>query len=82
MARESKTMTERKAAALGWVVGDALQALPEPLRALVGPREGWTARGWADRLRRLAAACEGLHPRRAAELREASAVLEALNPEP
>lgn len=30
---------------------------------------GWTRRRWIDRLRQLAAACEALHPDRAAELR-------------
>ena len=32
--------------------------------------EGWSRGCWADRLRYLAEACEGMHPERARELRE------------
>ena len=39
----------------------------------VGVPGGWTASGWTARLRTLAAACEGLHPGRARELRQEAA---------
>lgn len=67
------------ARAMGWIVGDALRALPEEVRELVGPREGWSSAGWAEHMRYLAARCEELHPHRADDLRRAATILEGGN---
>jgi len=48
-------------AAVQWLVGPALEALPEPLQGLVGPREGWSAENWRSYLERRASLCDERH---------------------
>ena len=48
-------------AAVQWLVGPALEALPEPLQGLVGPREGWSAESWRSYLEYRASRCDEAH---------------------
>ncbi len=57
-----------------WFTGNG-DPISRSMLELVQPREGWTPRDWHNRLRQLAQLCEDLNPERAAELRQAAALM-------
>lgn len=58
-----------------WPTAEHIEELPPDIADLAGPRDGWTPKTWRNRLLYLAAACETLHPDRAADLRRAAITL-------
>jgi hypothetical protein len=56
-------------------VSEACDHLPPSIIELAVERDGWTAESWRDQLLYLAGRCEDEHPDRAAELRQAAAMM-------
>ncbi len=57
-----------------WYAGNGEQ-ISRPVLELAQRRDGWTPTDWRNRLLQLAERCETLNPERAAELREAAALM-------
>ncbi|MCA9253890.1 MAG: hypothetical protein KDA54_22410, partial [Phycisphaerales bacterium] len=59
---------------VGWFNGNA-DDIPKEVIELASKRDGWTASSWRDRMLRLADTCASNNPERAAEFRQAAALM-------
>lgn len=58
-----------------WVVEFGSTKIPQWIKDLVRPKDGWTPESWRDRLLQLAELCTAKNPERANELRTAAALM-------